>query len=105
MQHTIESLKDKKECQEIKESKITEEAILELLQITVFMVKKHWTHTNNYEDVVRFIGTDLSDEVPKEYLILEDLHKNATYLTVNTITQFIKTISKWMRKKTYDELR
>lgn len=56
------------------------------------MVKKHWAHTNNYEYVVRFIGTDLSDEVLKEYLILEDSHRNTTYLTANTVTQFVKTM-------------
>ena len=38
LHHTTDSLKDKKERQEIKESKITEEAILEVLKITVFVV-------------------------------------------------------------------
>ena len=84
-QHTTESLNDKKERQEIKESEITEDVIIELLKITVFIVRKHWAHTTSYEDLVRFIGNDLGDSVLKEYLTLADSHKNATYITANTV--------------------
>lgn len=70
MQHTIESLDTKKVCQEIKESEIMEDAIMQLLKITVYIVRKHWVHTTSYEDLVRFIENDLGDLVLKEYLTL-----------------------------------
>ena len=104
-QHTTESLNDKKERQEIKESEITEDVIIELLKITVFIVRKHWAHTTSYEDLVRFIGNDLGDSVLKEYLTLTDSHKNATYITANRVKQFIKIISEWMKKNTVNELK
>ena len=79
--------------------------IIELLKITVFIVRKHWAHTTSYEDLVRFIGNDLGDSVHKVYLALADSHKNATYITANTVKQFIKIISEWMKKNTVNELK
>ena len=104
-QHTIESLDDKKECQEIKESEITKDAIIQLLKITVFIIRKYWAHTTSYEDLVRFVGNDLGDSVLKECLTLADSHKNATYITANTVKQFIIIISEWMKKNTVSELK
>jgi len=104
VQHTIESLNKKKEVKKIKESEITEEAIQKLLKITVFMVKKHWAHTYNYEDFVRFIGMGLRDEVLNEYTTYSESHKNATYLSASTVTLFVKVISEWMRGKTIKEV-
>ena len=104
-QHTIESLNDKKERQEVKESEITEDVIIQLLKITVFIVRKYWAHTTSYEDPVLSIGNDLGDSVLKEYLTLADSHKNATYITVNVVKQFIKIISEWMEKNTVNELK
>ena len=95
-QHTIESLNDPKIRQELKETIITEDAIIQLLkitEITVFIVRKHWSHTTSYEGLVYFIVNDLGDSVLKEYLTLVDSHKNATYITANTVKQFIKIIS------------
>ena len=102
-QYTIESLNDKNERQEIKESEIMKDAIIQLLKITVFIVRKHWAHTASYEDLVCFIGNDLGNSVLKEYLTLTDSHKNATYITANTVKQFIKIISEWMN--TVNELK
>ena len=47
----------------------------------------------SYEGLVYFIVNDLGDSVLKEYLTLVDSHKNATYITANTVKQFIKIIS------------
>ena len=69
------------------------------------IVRKHWAHTTSYEDLVRFIGNDLGDSVHKVYLALADSHKNATYITANTVKQFIKIISEWMKKNTVNELK
>ena len=44
------------------------------------MVKKYWVHNNSYEDFVRFSGTDLSDEILKEYLILANSRKKERYI-------------------------
>ena len=65
MQQTLSSLEDKRQCKEARESQITEGALIKLLKITVFMVKKHWAHTHNYEDFVRFISFDLANAVLK----------------------------------------
>ena len=75
------------------------------MKITVLIVRKHWAHTTSYEDLVRFIGNDLGDSVLKEYLTLADSHKNAAYITANTVKQFIKIISEWMKKNTVNELK
>ena len=99
-QHSFETLQEKKERQHLKESEITEQALIKLLRITVFIVQKHWVHTTNYEDFVRFVGTDLQEEVLKSYLELTDSHKNATYLSSNTVSQFLKHISNWMLDQT-----
>ena len=99
-QHSFETLQEKKERQHLKESEITEQALIKLLRITVFIVQKHWAHTTNYEDFVRFVGTDLQEEVLKSYLELTDSHKNATYLSSNTVSQFLKHISNWMLDQT-----
>ena len=39
-----------------------------MFKITVFIVKKHWAHTANFEDTVRFIGEDLHEQILSEYL-------------------------------------
>ena len=105
MQHTISSIEDKRQRKEARESQITEEALIKLLKITVFMVKKHWAHTYNYEDFVRFVSFDLGDAVLKEYMTYAESHKNATYLSANTVVQFVKVISDWMKEETLEELK
>ena len=97
MQHSLERLRENQQRKEIKESEITEQALLKLFRITVFLVKKHLAHTTNYEDFVRIIGNDLKDEVLSAYLEKADTNKNApTYLSTNTVTQFLNVISDWM---------
>ena len=75
------------------------------MKITVFIVRRHWAHTTSYEDLVPFIGNDFGDSVLKEYLTLADSHKNATYITANTVKKFIEIISEWMKKNTVKELK
>ena len=89
----------------LRESEITEQALIKLLKITVFIVKKHWAHTNNYEDFVRFIGDDLNEKVLGEYLSLSDNHRTATYLSTNIVCKFLKVISEWILEKTLQEVR
>ena len=78
---------------------------MKLLKITVFMVKKHWTHTYNYEDFVCFVSFDLADAALNEYMAYPESHKNATYLSTNTIIQFVKVISDWMKEETLEETK
>ena len=104
VQHTLESLKEKYEKQKIHESQITKEALLKLMKITTFMVKKHWAHTYNYENFVRFIGEELHDKVLSEYLALSESHKNASYLSTNAVTQFIKVISDYIFEESLLEI-
>lgn len=89
----------------LRESETTEQALIKLLKTTMFMVKKHWAHTNNYKEVVRFIGNDLTEKILGEYLSLSDNHRNATYLTPNTVCKFLKVISEWILEKTLQEVR
>ena len=96
LQYTMESLNDKKENQKIKESEITEEALIKLLKITVSMIKKNIAYSYNF---VKFIGNDLEDEVLSKYLSIAASHKNATYVTSNTVKQFVNVIGNWMREK------
>ena len=98
-------MQDRQEKQALRESEITEHALMKLLKITVFMVKKHWAHTNNYEDFVRFIGNDLNEAVLKEYLSLLENHKNATFLSPNTVCQFLKLIGEHILKETLQKVR
>ena len=93
--HGLESLRKNQQRKEIKEPEITEQALLKLFRITVFLVKKHLAQTTNYEDFVRFIGTDLKDDVLSAYLEMADSNKNATYLSTNTVTQLLNVISDW----------
>ena len=79
------------------ESEITEAALIKMFKITVFIVKKHWAHTANFEDTVRFIGEDLHEQILSEYLKLSESHKNATYLSQNSVSFFITEISNWMK--------
>ena len=76
-----------------------EQALLKLFRITVF-ARKHLAHTTNYKDFVRFIRNDLKDEVLSAYLEKPDLNKNATYLSTNTVTQFLNVIRDWMKDET-----
>ena len=92
----MESLNDKKENQKLKESEITEEALIKLLKFTVFMIKKNIACSHNF---VKFIGNDLEDEVLSKYLSIAESHKNATYVTANTVKQFVNVIGNWMREK------
>ena len=39
-----------------------------MFKTTVFIVKKHWAHTTNFEKTVRFIGEDLHEQILAEYL-------------------------------------
>ena len=100
LQHSLESLRENQQRKEIKESEITEQALLKLFRIAVFLVRKYLVHTTNYEDFVRFIGNALKDEVLSAYLEMADSNKNATYLSTNTVTQFLNVISDWIKDET-----
>ena len=52
LEHIFESLQDKRHCAALLESDITDNAIIKLLKMTVFLVKNHWAHNMNYEDFV-----------------------------------------------------
>ena len=56
--------------QQLCASETTEAALIKMFKITVFIVKKHWAHTTNFEDTVRFIGEDLHEQILSEYLKL-----------------------------------
>ena len=60
-----------------------------MFKITVFIVKKHWVHTTNFEDTVRFIDEDLHEQILSEYLKFSGSHKNATYLSQNSVSLFL----------------
>ena len=104
-QHTFQSLKEAEMRKSAEKEKVTEEALVKLMKITVFLVKHHWAHTYNYEDFVNFIAIDLNDQVLGAYLKLSASHRNATYLSANTVSQFVKVISDWMKEQTIKELK
>ena len=81
-------------------SEITQAALIKMFKIIVFNVNKHWAHATNLEDNVRFIGEDLHEQVLSEYLKLSESHKNATYLSQNSVSLFITEISNWMKVET-----
>ena len=99
LQHSLESTRENQQRKEIKELEIMEQALLKLFRITVF-ARKYLAHTTNYKDFVRFIRNDLKDEVLSAYLEKPDLNKNATYLSTNTVTQFLNVIRDWMKDET-----
>ena len=76
-----------------------------MFKITVFVVKKHWAHTTNFDDTVRFIGEDLHEQILSEYLKLSESHKNATYLFQNLEPLFITEISNWMKDETIKKMK
>ena len=102
---TIETLDKKKRAKAIQNSEITELALEKLLRITVFIVKKHWAHINNYEDFVKFAGNDLKDHVLSEYLKLCKDRKNATYLSDFTVGQFLKLIGEYIENETLKKVQ
>ena len=105
LQRTMESLIHKKGNQKIKKFEITEEALIKLLKITVFMIKKNITYIHNYEDFVTFIGNDLEDEVLSKYLLITESQKSTTYVTANTVKQFVNVIGNWTREKTLQMIK
>ena len=104
-QHTLESLQEKQVQKRITEAEITHDGLLKLLKVTVFIVKKNWAHTQNFESFVRFVGEELEEAVLKEYLKVCEDRKNATYLSSSAVTDFIHVISNWIKEKTLSELR
>ena len=56
--------------QKLSEREITEAALIKMFKITVFIVNKHWAHTTNFDDTVRFIDKDLHEQILSEYLKL-----------------------------------
>ena len=90
--------------QKLCESEVTETALIKMFKITVFIVKKHWAHTTNFEDTVRFIREDLHEQILSEYLKLSESHKNATYLSQNSVSLFITEISNWMKDETIKKM-
>ena len=85
--------------QKLCESEITKAALTKMFKITVFIVKKHCSHTTNFDDTVRFIGKDLHEQILSEYLKLSQSHKNTTYLSQNSVPLFITEINNWMRMR------
>ena len=75
----------------------TEAALIKMFKIAIFIVKKHWAHITNFENTVRFIGEDLHEQILSEYLKLSESHKNAIYLSQNSVSFFITEISNWMK--------
>ena len=85
--------------QKLCEREITEAALIKMFKIAVFIVKKHWAHTTNFDDTVRFIDKDLHEQILSEYLKLSQSHKNTTYLSQNSVPLFITEINNWMRMR------
>ena len=82
MQHTLSSSEDKRQRKETRESEITEEALIKLLKITVFMVK-NIRHTHITMKTVHFVSFDLADAVLNEHMTYAE-----SYLSANTVVQF-----------------
>ena len=76
-----------------------------MFKITVFVVKKHWAHTTNFDDTVRFIGEDLHEQILSEYLKLSESHKNATHLSQNSVPLFITEKINWMKDETIKKMK
>ena len=102
---TIATLEKKKEAKAIHTTEVTEQALEKLMKITVFMVKKHWAHVNNYEDFVNFVGNELQDLVLNEYLKLCNDRKNATYLSEFTVMKFLTIIGEYMENEALQKVR
>ena len=47
----------------------------------------------------------MQEQVLGEYLKYANSHKNATYLSPNSVSQFIKVVSDWMRKETMSDVK
>ena len=54
---------------------------------------------------MRFIGEDLHEQILSEYLKLSESHKNATYLSQNSVSLFITEISNWMKDETIKKMK
>ena len=58
-QLTLESLQEKR----VTEAEITHDGLLKLLKIIVFIVKKNWAYTQNFQSFVRFVGEELEEAI------------------------------------------
>ena len=52
-QLTLESLQEKQVQKRVTEAEITHDGLLKLLKIIVFIVKKNWAYTQNFESFAR----------------------------------------------------
>ena len=78
---------------------VNEEALLKLIKITVFLIRQHRADAKNYEDLLNLWILHLKRIHWKNNCISET-HRNATYLSANIISTFVKNVSEWMRDET-----
>ena len=64
----MDSIEEKNKVKKLKKADVTQEALLKLIRVTIFLVKNHWAHTANYEEFVQFIGVGQGGKVIAEYL-------------------------------------
>ena len=55
--------------------------------------------------MIKFIRNDLEDEVLSKYFLIAESHKNSTYVTTNTVKQFMNVIGNWTREKTLKAIK
>ena len=70
----------------------------------MFFIKKHWAHNTNFEDTLRFIGEELHEKVLSEYMKISVSHKNATYLSENSVSLLLEEIGNWIKKQSVKEI-
>ena len=52
-----------------------------------------------------FCEGNLHDQILSEYLNLSESHKNATYLSQNSVSLFITEISNWIKDETIKKMK
>ena len=97
----MEGLQKQARQKELREAEITREALVKLLRITIFIVQNRWAHTTTYQDFVRFVGGDLGEVVLKQ----TEQHKNATYLSRPTVSEFVKITGQYIKEITIDFMK
>ena len=67
-----------------------------------FMIKKHWTLTDNYDDLLNFLANRIQEPITKQYL--NSCPKNASYLSNMTAESLLDTMNFCYKSENLSEI-
>jgi len=108
----LKTVKRSNVVQQIKDSaaKITEQNVARnrdyiknLAKTLYFIVRKKWAHSDNVEELIRFLANDLKVSCFKDFL--DSASFDATYLSTGSVDQLLSCISNKIEAGVLDEIQ